>query len=109
MQSRLVKFLENKNVVINDKPTFYNLLNKLNQNEIQLLFMIVKYLFSKNYSFYINTYETDGDLENLYFVIHYDNEVPNKYIEQELLNLYEFTRRIDKDKTLWFVGFVSTT
>lgn len=104
---RFIRFLKNKNVFIQDEKSFHALLNKLYQDEIQLLFEIVKRLFNNNHSFHIEIYETDGDLESLYFVIHYSSDESDEYIEKELWDLYEFVREIDKDKILWFVGFVS--
>jgi len=106
-RERFIKFLRSRNILIQNEKAFYNLLNKLYQDEIQLIFEVVERLFNKNYSFHIEVYETDGDLEDLYFVIHYRGDVSDEYIEEDLFNLNEFVREIDKDKVLWFIGFAS--
>ena len=94
-------------IAVKDEILFYNLLNKLSQSEIQLIADIVQKLLDDGYSFHIEVYETDGDLEDLYFVIHYKGGIPDEHIDEDIFKLNEYVREIDRDRILWFVGFAS--
>ncbi len=107
LKENLIRLLKNEKITIKDEKLFYNLLNKLHQDEIQLVLYTVKKLLDENYSFHIEVYETDGDLEDLYFVIHYEKDTPDDRIDEEIFRLNEYVREIDKEKVLWFVGFTS--
>lgn len=106
-REELIRLLKNKNVMVKDEQLFYGLLKKLYQDEIKLITDIVRKLLNENHSFHIEVYETDGDLEDLYFVIHYGENVLDENVEEDIFRLNEYVREIDKDKALWFVGFAS--
>ncbi len=107
LKENLIRLLKNRKITIKDEKLFYNFLNKLHQDEIQLVLYTVKKLLDENYSFHIEVYETDGDLEDLYFVIHYEKNTPDDRIDEDIFKLNEYVREIDKEKVLWFVGFAS--
>jgi len=106
-KEELIRLLKNRKIVIKDEQLFHNLLKKLYQDEIQLITDIVKKLLNENRSFHIETYETEGDLEDLYFVIHYDGNISDEDVEEDIFKLNEYVREIDKNNILWFVGFAS--
>jgi len=106
-KEELIRLLKNRKIVIKDEQLFHNLLKKLYQDEIQLITDIVKKLLNEGRSFHIETYETEGDLEDLYFVIHYDGNISDEDVEEDIFKLNEYVREIDKNNVLWFVGFAS--
>lgn len=108
-KEELIRLLKNRKIVIKDEPLFHSLLNKLYQDEIQLITDIVRELLNENRSFHIETYETEGDLENLYFVTHYDSNISDADVEEDIFKLNEYVREIYKENVLWFVGFASET
>ena len=108
-KEELLRFLKNRKIVIENEQLFHSLLNKLYQDEIRLITDIVRKLLNENRSFHIETYETEGDLEDLYFVIHYDSNISDADVEEDIFKLNEYVREIDKENVLWFVGFASET
>lgn len=106
-KEELIKLLKNRNIIVKDERLFCSLLGKLYQDEIQLIVHIVKMLLNEARSFHIEVYETDGDLEDLYFVIHYKGNTSDEDIEEDIFKLNEYVRKIDKNRVLWFVGFAS--
>ncbi len=106
-KEELLKLLKNRNIIIKNEHLFYHLLKKLYQDEIQLILHIVRKLLNEDRLFHIEVYETEGDLEDLYFVIHYGCGISDEYIEEDIFNLNEYIREIGKDKTLWFLNFAS--
>ncbi len=106
-KEEMIRLLKNRKIVIKDERLFYRLLEKLYQDEIQLIIDIVKKLLEENRSFHIEVYETEGDLEDLYFVIHYKDNISDEDVEEDIFKLNEYVREIDKNNVLWFVGFAS--
>jgi len=106
LKEELIGLLRKRKIVIENEQLFYDLLEKLYPDEIELITRIVKKLLDENYSFHIEVYETEGDLEKLYFVIHYKSNLPNEEVKKDLFRLNEYVREINKN-VLWFVGFAS--
>ena len=106
-REELINLLKSRNISIEEELVFKNLLDKLHSTEIKLITDIVRKLLKENRSFHIEVYETEGDLEDLYFVIHYEDKVSDEYIEKDIFKLNELVRKIDKNKILWFVSFAS--
>jgi len=105
-REKLVRYLRNKKVVIKDEKLFNNLLKKLSSDDARLIAVITAKLVEENKPFHIEVYESESDLEDLYFVIHYDTDVADKIIEEDIFNLNEYLRKVDKDYLLWFVYIV---
>jgi len=106
-REKLLQFFKSKNVKIDQEDLFRKLLEKLNSEEIRLIERIATELINGKYNFHIEVYETDGDLENLYFIIHFPEEKPYEQVEEELFQIDEFKRKIDKNKILWFINFAT--
>ena len=106
LKEELIRLLREREIVIKDEQLFNKLLEKLYPDEIELITRIVKKLIDENYSFHIEVYETEGDLEKLYFVIHYKSNLPSEEVKKDLFRLNEYVREINKN-VLWFVGFAS--
>jgi len=104
-KEELIELLRNKNIVIKNEWLFYNLLEKLSSDKIKLITQIVEKLLQENYSFHIEVYETDGDLEELYFVIHYSDNLSDEEIDEDLFRLSEYVREINNNKVPWFIDF----
>lgn len=101
----ILELIRRKNVKVDDEYLLKILLRKLEEERLSLLYQIMDYLIKNSYKFSIEVYETDGDLESLYFVIHFAPETDEEKIDEEILKLAKYKRSIDKNKLLWFVGF----
>jgi hypothetical protein len=106
LEGKIVRYLRNKKVVIKDEKLFNNLLKKLSSDDARLIAVITAKLVEENKPFHIEVYESESDLEDLYFVIHYDTDVADEIIEEDIFNLNEYLRKVDKDYFLWFVCIV---
>ena len=104
-EEAILELIRRKNVKVDDENLLKNLLGKLEPERLNLLYQIMDYLIKNNYKFSIEVYETDSDLESLYFVIHFAPETNEEKIDEEILKLAKYKRSIDKNKLLWFVGF----
>lgn len=104
-KNRILSIIKDRNIKVDDEYLFNSLLNKLEKERIDLLYQIIDYLIKYNYKFSIEVYKTDGDLEHLYFVIHFPPETDEEKIDEEILRLAKYKRSIDKNKLLWFIGF----
>ncbi len=105
-KEKIVMLLKQKNIKVDDEYLWEKLLNRLDEKRTQLLCRIIEYLIEK-YNFSIELYQTDGDLEELYFVIHFPPEISEEEIDEKIFQLAEYRRSIDEGKLLWFVGFTS--
>ena len=105
MKRRITKLIEKKNIKVNDKYLLNELLDKLEVESLNLLYQIIEYLIKNNYRFSIGVYETDGDLEQIYFIIHFPSKTQGEEIDKEILKLARYKMSIDKNNLLWFVGF----
>lgn len=104
-EETILELIRRKNVKVDDEYLLKILLGKLEEERLSLLYQIMDYLIKNSYKFSIEVYETDGDLESLYFVIHFAPETDEEKIDEEILKLAKYKRSIDKNKLLWFVGF----
>lgn len=104
-KDKMIELIEKNNIKVNDKYLLDELLDKLEEERMTLLYQITEYLIKNNYRFSIEVYETDGDLEQLYFVVHFPSKADEEEIDKEILYLVEYKMNIDKNKLLWFVGF----
>lgn len=105
LRTTLLNIIRNNGIEVDDEFLLNNLLDKLEKARLKVLLQIIDYLIKNNYKFSIEVYETDGDLEHLYFVIHFPPVVDRKKINEEILKLAKYKRSIDKNKLLWFAGF----
>jgi len=106
-KNKVFELLKNNKIYVDDEQLLSRLLDNLYEDEIKLIIQVIEKLLSERYKFHIEVYETDGDLEELYFVIHYANHVSRDNIRQDLFRLNEFVRNEISPNILAFVGFAS--
>lgn len=92
-------------IEIVDEKLLEKFTSKIYQDELKVIVLIIKELKKNNHNFHIELYETDGDIESFYFVLHFPASMPFDDIKKKLLELYDFARRYHENKNLWFVGF----
>lgn len=103
----LYDLIQQNGIYVYNEHTFKSLIKKLDKKEHKLLYEILNHLLENEKKFHIEVYPTDGDIEQLYFVVHYDKEISEEKIEKDLFNLNEYLMEIDKKGIMWFVGFAS--
>lgn len=104
-KNKILELIKERSIKVDDRYLLASLLEKLDEERLGLLYHVMDYLLENNYKFSIEVYESDGDLEDLYFVIHFVSETDDEKIDEEILKLANYKRSIDKNKLLWFVGF----
>lgn len=106
MQERFIDFLCEKQILVNDYKKLKEILDKISFKDILLLFKLIKELLKRQYDFYLEIYENENNINDLYFIIKFSENYSKEDIDKEINNLYEFLYQIDKNCNLWFIKFI---
>ncbi|GAB6073291.1 hypothetical protein JCM14244_16680 [Venenivibrio stagnispumantis] len=110
-KEELVNFLKDKRDIIGNLENFNNFIEKLNENEIDVFFKLLKKLINEKRNFRIKIFKTEGNLEEVNFIIYYSKEMPYEKIEKDIFEINEFLEqnlnlnKIGKNSDLWYIGF----
>lgn len=92
-------------ITISDQNTFFNLIEELWENELEVFHKFLESISSKLSKFHISIYDSDSELPKVYVCPIFEKDYDIEPIMQELQNLNEEKINIDPDNLLWFIGF----